>query len=167
MVRIQTIRRLASSICKVGSKKIWLDPAEEAKITAATSRADVSQLISDGFIVKRPHKIKSRFHARKIASQKAKGRRMGPGKVRGSKNARMPEKERWMKKIREMRSKLVELRNSNVISPTEKKSFYMQAKGNLFKNTSAMIDMIKTKQADKVRKQHLAEQVEVINLSNK
>lgn len=167
MVKIQTIRRLASSICKVGSKKIWIDPVEEAKITAATSRADVSQLIEDGFIVQRPHKIKSRYHARKIASQKAKGRRMGPGKVRGSKNARMPEKERWMKNIREMRKKLVELRNSNVISATEKKAFYKQAKGNLFKNSTSMVEMIKSKQSDKIRKQHLAEQVEFINLSKK
>merc|ERR1712035_18675 len=158
MVKIQTVRRLAASICKVGSKKIWLDPEETAKTTAATSRADVAQLINDGFIVQRPHKIKSRFHARKIATQKAKGRRMGPGKVRGSKNARMPEKERWMKKIREMRQKLVELRNTNVISASEKNLYYKQAKGNLFKNATSMVETIKAKQADKQRKQHLAEQ---------
>lgn len=165
MVRMKTIRRLAADICKVGSKKIWIDPKEEAKITAATTRSAVSQLITDGYIIQRPDKVKSRYHARKIASQKAKGRRMGTGKVRGSKNARMPEKERWMKKIREMREKLVELRNSNVISPAEKNLFYKQAKGNLFKNSANMVEIIKAKQADKQRKQHLAEQVEVMKLN--
>ena len=167
MVKIQAVRRLAASLCKVGTKKIWLDPAEEAKQTAATSRMDVKQLIEDGFIVQRPHKTKSRYHARKIASQKAKGRRMGPGKVRGSKNARMPEKERWMKKIREMREKLVELRDSGVITAAEKNLYGKQAKGNLFKNTDTMVEMIKSKQADKLRKQHLAEQAEVRSLSKK
>lgn len=133
-----------------------------AKLSAAVCRADIRKLIKDGFIIKKPEKVHSRYWANTIMRQKLKGRHRGPGKVRGTKNARMPEKDRWMKKIREMRAVLKQLRKDGQISPTEHKHFYMQAKGNLFKNAKSMAETIIKKQEEAKRMSELNEQAKAL-----
>lgn len=155
--------RLASDILACGKNKIWLDPTEGAKFKTAKTRDDIRQLIEENVIVRRPDAVHSRFHARKILKQKEKGRRRGPGRVRGSKNARMPEKDRWVQKIRSIRKGLVELREDNTISPAEKKVYYKQAKGNLFKDLNSLVDNINRKREEERRRKELDEQVDALN----
>lgn len=40
---------------------------------------NIRKLVKDGFVIRKPHKIHSRFRARKFAEAKAKGRHTGYG----------------------------------------------------------------------------------------
>lgn len=41
---------------------------------------NIRKLVKDGFVIRKPHKIHSRFRARKFAEAKAKGRHTGYGR---------------------------------------------------------------------------------------
>lgn len=64
---------------------------------------NIRKLIKDGFILKKPPVMHSRARARKLKAQKAKGRHTGPGKRRGTKDARTPSKLVWIRRIRVLR----------------------------------------------------------------
>jgi large subunit ribosomal protein L19e len=70
----------------------------------------VRKLIKDGFILKKPPIMHSRARARKTAAAKSKGRHCGPGKRRGTKNARTPSKLVWIRRIRVLRRLLIKYR---------------------------------------------------------
>ena len=83
-------KRLAASILGCGKKRVWMDPTEIREISLANSRANVRKLIRDGFIIRRPERLRSRARVRKIHEAKRKGRHMGIGKRKGTREARMP-----------------------------------------------------------------------------
>ena len=56
MVNLTLQRRLASSILKVGSKRVWMDPNEVNEIALANSRKAVRKLIKDNFIFKKTYR---------------------------------------------------------------------------------------------------------------
>lgn len=125
---------------------------------SATSRMQVRGLIKDGVILKKPDVVHSRWRANKLAEAKKKGRHMGIGKRKGTKNARMPEKDIWIKKIRSLRASLKEMKQSSYITLEEYNKYYMQAKGNAFKSGKVMVDYIEKKRAEKIKIQELAAQ---------
>ena len=53
MVSLRLQRRLAASILKVGSKRVWMDPNEVNEIALANSRKAVRKLIKDNFVFKK------------------------------------------------------------------------------------------------------------------
>lgn len=163
MAKLPTVRRLASSILNCGKNAIWLDP-ESNKLTQASSRPDVRKLIQDGFIKKRLKRMHSRHHARKIAEEKKKGRHLGPGKVRGSKNARFPEKTRWILKIRSLRKELKEMRKSGEITPSLHKTLYRQCKGNLFKSFAVLKEHVNKLREEEKRQTQLEEQAMALQM---
>lgn len=158
MTKLPTIRRLASDILKCGRNKVWFDPNELARLIGASSRMQVRGLIKDGVILKKPDVVHSRWRANKLAEAKKKGRHMGIGKRRGTKNARMPQKSIWIKKIRSLRVSLKELKENSYITLDEYNRYYMQAKGNAFKSKKIMVDYIEKKRAEKIKIQELAAQ---------
>lgn len=157
MAKLPTVRRLAASILKAGKNAVWLDPTTN-KLAAAASRPDVRKLIQDGYIKKRLPAVHSKYHARKLREEKAKGRHLGPGKVRGSKNARFPEKTRWINRIRQLRAELSNMRQSGQITPTLHKTLYRQCKGNLFKNTNILKEHVNKQKELEKRQTELEEQ---------
>ncbi|KAG5860100.1 ribosomal protein L19 [Encephalitozoon hellem] len=161
------IRRLASGILNCGKNKLWLDNNEIERLNSATSREQVRQLIKDNVIIMKQDKHTSRGRFRKRLEAKKKGRHMGPGKRFGTANARMPKKELWMKKIRAMRKMLKEMRASGEITKEDFRTFYMQAKGHLFKHRFHMRDCIVKRKAEEQRARELAEQAEALNLSSR
>ncbi len=138
-----TQRRLASKILKVGTNKIWFDPEVTEDIEAAVTRDDVRALISDGNISVKPVVGTSRGRARKIALQKAKGRRRGQGSRKGAKGARFPRKKRWMVTIRAVRKELTSLRESGEIESSTYRRLYLLAKGGTFKSRAHLKHYIK------------------------
>jgi len=98
------------SLLKCGKGKVWMDPNEIHEIAMANSRKNIRKLIKDGFILKKPPVMHSRARVRKYHEAKRKGRHMGTGKRKGSRNARMPEKVIWMRRIRVLRRLLVKYR---------------------------------------------------------
>ena len=96
-------KRLAASVMKCGRRKVWMDPNEKAELAMANTRHAVRKLIRDGFIIKKPKKIHSRFRARRRKVERKRGRHLGFGSRKGTANARCSVKGLWTKRMRAMR----------------------------------------------------------------
>jgi len=161
MVNLRLQKRLAAAVLKCGRHKIWLDPNEMNEVGMANTRTAVRKLIRDGFIIKKPQKIHSRFRARKRLLEKKKGRHLGHGSRKGTRNARCSSKMLWMKRQRAMRRLLVRYKLSQKIDRKMYHRYYLRAKGNAFKNKANLIERINGELSDKARNQRLLEQYKV------
>lgn len=63
-----------------------------ADLFVAQSGQNIRKLVKDGLIIRKPVVIHSRWRVRRNAIARRKGRHTGPGKRRGTANARMPVK---------------------------------------------------------------------------
>ena len=104
-----------SSVAGVGKRKIWLDPAEQSEISNANSRQNIRKLIKDGHIIAKPVAMHSRARTRALHAAKRKGRHTGPGKWKGTAEARMPSKVLWMRPQRVLRRLLRKYREATKI----------------------------------------------------
>ncbi|CAI0393640.1 unnamed protein product [Linum tenue] len=111
MVSLKLQKRLASSVLKCGKGKVWLDPNEVNEISMANSRQNIRKLVKDGFIIRKPTKIHSRSRARRMKEAKRKGRHSGYGKRKGTREARLPTKILWMRRMRVLRRLLRKYRS--------------------------------------------------------
>jgi len=113
--------------------------ASESEVAEALTRDDIRRLIVRGVIYKIQKHGTSRGHAREILRQKKRGRRRGPGSVKGKWGSRHPSKEQWMNTIRPLRRLLAELRDSEQLTRKNYRMLYMQAKGGMFRNRKHMM----------------------------
>ncbi len=128
-------KRLASQILKTSKKHIQLDVARLEEIKEAITKADIKSLIKDGAINARNKRGISSFRARKRKKQKNKGRRRGPGTIKGAKGARLSQKESWIGKIRAQRNFLQHLKEKGVLDSSSFRDLYMKSKGGFFRST--------------------------------
>jgi len=139
-------RRLAASILKCGVNRIWIDPDRIDEVESAMTREDVKKLIKEGVIRKKQVKGTSRGRWRAKFKKRLKGRKRGPGSIKGKRTARMPRKVQWMMRIRAIRRLLRELRDAGVIDRHTYRVLYMRAKGGMFKDRSHLILHIKSEE---------------------
>ncbi|KAF4677911.1 60S ribosomal protein L19 [Perkinsus chesapeaki] len=158
MLRLQ--RRLAASVAKCGKNRIWIDPNETMEVATANSRKGVRKLLDDGIIMKKPVAMHSRSRVRKNLLAKRKGRHTGPGKRKGTAEARMPTKVLWMRRQRVLRRLLRKYREAGKVDKHIYHFFYMKSKGNTFKNKRVLIEAIHRKKAETERAKLLEEQTE-------
>lgn len=108
-------KRLAAAVFRCGQKKIWLDPNESMAIANANSRNMIRKLFRDNLIIRKHVSVHSRARCRERLLARRKGRHTGPGKRKGTAEARMPQKVLWIRRMRVLRRLLKRYREAHKI----------------------------------------------------
>lgn len=142
MANLKLQRRLAASILKVGSKRVWIDPNEVNEVALANSRKTVRKLIKDNFVFKKKVEMHSRQRARLTKDERRIGRHSGTGKRRGAQEARLPAKVTWIRRQRTLRRLLKKYRLKKKIDKHLYHQLYLASKANQYKSKKNLADAV-------------------------
>merc|ERR1712139_42001 len=109
-------------------------------------------------IIRKQVAMHSRWRVRRRNEAKRKGRHMGIGKRRGTREARMPSKVLWIRRQRVLRRLIRKYRQAKKIDKHMYRFFYRKAKGNTYKNKRVLIEAIHKSKAEKMKAKALEEQ---------
>jgi large subunit ribosomal protein L19e len=122
---LRTQKRLAAEILNAGVSRVWIDPEYVERVEAAITREEVSRLIHEGVIKKRPE--------RGVSKGRREKRARTPGRRKGSS---IDEKRLWIGRVRKQRMRLKELKDGKKISRADYHKLYMMVKGGAFRSVA-------------------------------
>ncbi len=132
---IKTVKRIAGRLLKSGISRVRIKDATLVK-DALTSE-DVRSLIKQGAVYALPVKGVGRGKAKLKASRSHSGRRRGPGSAKGTPQATITDKERWIKQVRSQRKLLSGFKSR--IPSAEYRRVYMMVKGSAFRSRKQLL----------------------------
>jgi large subunit ribosomal protein L19e len=141
-LNLRNQRRLASEILKVGRNRVWIDPEEAEKASSAITRGDVRRLIHEGVIRAMPELGTSQGRKRVLRHKRILGRRTGPGGKKGLRTSG----ETWVTRIRSIRRRLRELRDTRMIEQSSYRRLSLMAKGGTFRSARHLNEYIEARQ---------------------
>ncbi len=144
MSNLKTQKRIAAEILKLGKSRVWINPEAGADVGQAMTRDDVREIVKQGLIQEKPAKKQTRKRAKKRMELRRKRKATGHGKRRGTRNARKPEKVRWMEKIRSQRRFLRKLRDEGRIDVRIYRRYYLRIKGGEYTTIKQLRESMKT-----------------------
>jgi len=134
-------KRLAAEILKVGRTRIWVDPEDTDRVSSAITREEIRKLIHEGSIRKLPQIGISRGRKRTRKAELLAGRHKGPGSIKGSVGH---GKRRWVVRIRSIRRRLRGLRDKRFITTQVYRKLILMAKGGTFRSAAHLDEYIDT-----------------------
>lgn len=138
MTNLNSQRRLAAQILKVGLNRVWINPEQIDDVEVAITREEIKKLIHEKIIVSLPRKGVSRSRAKAVREKKRLGRRKGAGSRTGSGRAKISKKEAWMSRIRSLRKRLRELKSRRVITENTYRKLYGIAGSGKFESVAEL-----------------------------
>ena len=144
-MELNKVKRLSAGLLKVGLNKIWINPAETAKVKEALTKEDIRGLIADRLIKVRKEAGTSRARARKLQEKKKKGLKRGQGKRTGTKKTRASKKKSWEKNVRAQRKTLRTMKKKGVKLKKSYGKIYKMIKGGYFKGKKYVETMAEAK----------------------
>jgi large subunit ribosomal protein L19e len=133
-MKLSMQKRIAGRLLNCSPKKIRFDPERLDEVREAITKTDIRGLIGDHAVWSLPKRGVSRVRARKAAKQKRKGLRKGAGSRKGTFNAKLTIKRRWIIAIRVQRGFLKELKEKKLITHQVYRDLYMKVKGGFFRS---------------------------------
>lgn len=142
---LKSQRRLAAEIMKVGETRVWIDPERIDYVEAAITREEIRKLIHEKVVKRLPATGVSRSRARLLAQKRKKGLRRGPGGKSGPARSKVSKKEVWMNRIRPIRRRLRDLKETRAISESTYRKLYDMSESGVFESKADLERYIKAK----------------------
>lgn len=133
-MKLKLQKKIASSILKSSPKRVKFEKELLGEIKESLTKDDVRGLIKRNLIIVNQKKGISRARAKKRKKQRAKGLQKGPGKRKGTINARTPVKKTWINRVRSQREFLKELYDKDYITTKIYRELYLKSKGGFFRS---------------------------------
>ena len=143
-MNLKSQRRLAAEILKVGEGRVWIDPERIDYVETAITREEIKKLIHEKVVKSLPEKSNSRARARVIAEKRKKGLRRGPGGKSGPKRSKISKKQAWINRIRPIRKRLCELKETRTINENTYRKLYDMSESGVFESKADLERYIKT-----------------------
>lgn len=129
MTDLKNQKRMAAEILGIGKNRVWINPNKQSDVSMAITKEDIKELIEEGAIKPKEKKGQSR-------SRVKTNKRIGQGTRKGSKNARKPQKEKWINKLRAQRKLLKQKRKEGDLSRQTYRKLYKKSKGGEIRDKS-------------------------------
>ncbi|MGC8628846.1 MAG: 50S ribosomal protein L19e [Candidatus Micrarchaeia archaeon] len=134
---IKFAKRAASEILHRGEKAIRIKEHALEDARKALTRDDIRKLISQGDIYAVLPKHNLSRHGKLLKEKRAKGRKRGYGKRKGTRKARAGRI--WERKVRSQRLLLKRLKETGKIDNKTFTRFYLAIKGNAFPDKRSLL----------------------------
>jgi large subunit ribosomal protein L19e len=129
---------------KIGENRVWIDPERIDYVEAAITREEIKKLIHEKVVRSLPEKGISRARARVFAEKRKKGLRRGPGGKSGPARSKITKKQAWMSRIRPVRRRLRELKDSRAITESVYRKMYDMSESGVFESKADLERYIRT-----------------------